>query len=199
MELLRHAWHLLRLTEKLLLGASLVVLGGCAINSWQLSGQQTYEKIVLREPSHATLIKWQDDGELMVDVTGAVRHPGILKLSSSARVQDAVRQAGGLLPDASTADLNLAAPLQDGQQVRVAAKGDKSTFTQSTFDEKLIDINHASAAELQRLPGVGPVLAQRIMEFRRTHGSFRSLEELDGVKGIGRKRLEKWRPLIIFR
>lgn len=199
MELLRRVWNVLRVTEKLLLGASVAVIAICAIFSWRSSGQAKRGKVILREAPDAAQVQWQDADKLTVDVAGAVHRPGVYTLSSGARVRDAVRLAGGVLPDAAIDELNLAATLQDGEQVRVGEKGGKSTFAESTFDADLIDINHASAEELQQLPGVGPVLAQRIMEFRRTRGAFRHIDDLNAVPGVGAKRLEEWRPLIKFR
>jgi competence protein ComEA len=126
---------------------------------------------------------------VVVSVVGLVARPGLVTLPSGARVADAVEAAGGLLPEADPASVNLAAVLTDGQQIAVgvpgaAAPGGGGSPAQGSSGGPL-NLNTATAAELDALPGIGPVLADRIVEHRTSQGPFRSIEELDDVPGIG--------------
>lgn len=129
----------------------------------------------------------------MVHVSGAVASPGVQTLPADARVDDAVRAAGGTSQSARTEQLNLARPLRDGEQIHVpdasevAAAEPSGVVGDGPGGANLINLNHATAEELQELPGVGPVLAERIAAFREANGGFRSIEELQQVSGIGEK------------
>lgn len=140
---------------------------------------------------------------LVVDVAGSVRHPGVVRLAAGSRVVDALAAAGGLARGASPGLLNLAAPLTDGQQVVVGAAGagpaaaatGGSTPAPSGTDA-LVDLNTATLEQLDGLPGVGPVLAQRILDWRASHGHFASIDQLAEVGGIGERKLADIRPKV---
>ncbi len=147
---------------------------------------------------------------LVVDVVGAVVRPGVHELPASSRVADAIDAAGGFTPDADRIRLNLAQPLADGSRVWVPAVGETSgpdlvpVVTGSGRDgqagggsddaSKTVDINVADAASLEALPGIGPSLAEAIVEHRRRNGPFASVDELIEVSGIGPVKLEQIRP-----
>jgi competence protein ComEA len=128
---------------------------------------------------------------VVVSVVGLVAEPGLVTLPLGARVADAVQAAGGLLPEADPASVNLAAPVMDGAQIAVTAPGAGSGPGGSVGGAAgsggggRVDLNTATAAELDALPGIGPVLAQRIVDHRGRNGPFRTVEELDDVPGIG--------------
>ena len=125
---------------------------------------------------------------VVVSVVGLVVRPGLVTLPQGSRVADAVQAAGGLLPDADPASVNLAAVVTDGQQIAVgvpAAPGEAGGSPLSPGSGALLNLNTATAAELDGLPGIGPVLAQRIVDHRTSAGPFGSVEELDDVPGIG--------------
>lgn len=130
---------------------------------------------------------------LTVHVVGQVRHPGVVQLASGARVQEAVRAAGGALAAADLAGVNLARVLVDGEQVLVPRPGDaaapvagpSSPAAPSGASNAVIDLNSADLTQLDSLPGVGPVLAQRILDWRTANGRFTSVDELGEVSGIG--------------
>lgn len=126
---------------------------------------------------------------VVVSVVGLVVRPGLVTLPAGARVADAVAAAGGLLPEADPASINLAAVVTDGQQIAVgvpAAPGGSGPAGDTGGGAPgPVNLNSATAADLDALPGLGPVLAQRIVEHRERHGPFRSVEELDDVPGIG--------------
>lgn len=127
---------------------------------------------------------------IVVAVMGRVVHPGLVQLAAGARVADAIEAAGGALPDTDLATLNLARRLVDGELITVGVPaGDGEAGG-------LVNLNTASAAQLQELPGVGPVLAQRIVDYREHHGVFRSVEELREVAGIGEVIFAQLQPLV---
>lgn len=125
-------------------------------------------------------------GEVVVDVAGKVAHPGVVTLPLGARVGDALHAAGGPLPGVDLSALNLARKLVDGEQVLVGIAPPPGTAAgPATAGSGLVNLNTATADQLESLPGVGPVLAQRIVDWRQTHGAFRSVEQLREVSGIG--------------
>jgi competence protein ComEA len=131
---------------------------------------------------------------LVVDVAGDVRRPGLVRLPPGSRVADAIAAAGGLRPGATTEGLNLARKLVDGEQVLVGAGGAAPVATGAS--PGVVDLNTATLADLDALPGVGPVLAQRILDWRTAHGAFASVDQLREVEGIGARRLETLRGLL---
>ena len=144
---------------------------------------------------------------VVVDVTGKVRRPGIATLPPGARVVDALRAAGGARRGVSLASLNLARVLVDGEQVVVGVRGPAGTApaaasvptaspTAGSTPVPMVDINTATQAELEALPGVGPVTARSILGFRAEHGTFTSVDELLEVSGIGDATLAKIAPYV---
>ena len=122
-------------------------------------------------------------GEVVVAVAGRVRKPGLVRLPPGARVADAVEAAGGALPDADLSTLNLARKVTDGELITVGIPG--ATASGSAGGGGLVNLNTATLEQLQTLPGVGPVLAQRILDYRTQQGGFRSVADLRKVTGIG--------------
>jgi comEA protein len=146
-------------------------------------------------------------GSLVVYVSGRVRHPGVVSLASGSRVQDALKAAGGALPRSDLTSINLAQLLADGEQILVAKMGAGSSVSAGSpgagsgggtrgdrSGGTVVDINTSDATALDSLPGVGPVLAQRIVDWRMAHGRFTSVDELDEVTGIGDKLMAEIRP-----
>lgn len=152
---------------------------------------------------------------LVVDVVGQVKHPGVVHLPTGARVLDAVTAAGGALRSAQTSAVNLARPVVDGEQVVIPKHGQSAVPTGAGAGSVIvppgaaspasgaggtpsavIDLNAADATALDSLPGVGPVLSQRILEWRGQHGRFSSVDELGEVSGIGDKMLAQLTPRV---
>jgi competence protein ComEA len=139
---------------------------------------------------------------LVVDVAGAVRRPGLYRLPHGSRVADAVTKAGGASPKAAMDGVNLAAPVADGEQVVVpsrtaagapVAPGASAPATMSGP----VSLSTATAEQLDALPGIGPVTAQKIVDYRTAHGAFHSVDELDAISGIGPAKLDQLRGLVV--
>ena len=141
-------------------------------------------------PSPATIV---------VDVAGWVQHPGVYDFAQGDRVIDAIRRAGGARPGAELTALNLAALLTDAQQVLVprrapAGGGTAVPGAGGAGADAKVNLNTATLDQLESLPGIGPVLAQRILDHRTEHGPFTSIDELKDVSGIGEKRFADLEP-----
>ncbi len=130
-------------------------------------------------------------GEVTVHVAGAVRHPGLVRLVAGARVADAIEKAGGAKSPRFLDSVNLARVLVDGEQIVLGAKASGSTTSGK------LSLGAATAAELEQLPGVGPVLAQRIVSWRADHGPFHAVDDLNDVSGVGDSLMDQLRPLVI--
>nr|WP_218860409.1 ComEA family DNA-binding protein [Petropleomorpha daqingensis] len=135
---------------------------------------------------------------VVVSVVGLVARPGLVTLPSGSRVADAIEATGGLLPGADPASVNLAALVADGQQIAVGvpgAAGDPSAAP-GTAQGGPVNLNTATASDLDALPGIGPVLAQRIVTYREQQGRFTSVEQLDDVPGIGPSIYDQLKTLV---
>ncbi|HEC21611.1 MAG TPA: hypothetical protein ENI95_01700 [Chloroflexi bacterium] len=156
---------------------------------------QPAEPIVIEPPPPTST-----PGPIQVYVSGAVAHPDVYTLPSGAIVRDAVAAAGGANADADLDVLNLARPLSDGDHVYVPRVGEAPTPAPAGEPGAVasgpININTASEAELETLPGIGPVLAQRIVEYREANGPFATIEDIQKVAGIGPATFEDIRDLI---
>jgi competence protein ComEA len=136
---------------------------------------------------------------LVVDVAGAVKRPGLYRLRDGARIADAVKRAGGPTAHAETGAINLAAPLVDGMQVLVPAHGaavSAAAHGGAAGQGVRVSLSSATVEQLDSLPGIGPVTAQKIVDWRTAHGPFRSVQALDAVPGIGPARIEQLKDLV---
>jgi competence protein ComEA len=136
-------------------------------------------------------------GGLVVQVLGQVRRPGLVTLARGSRVADAIAAAGGLLRVGSSGGLNLARVLADGEQIVVspdAVAVPVASATDGGAGPAVVDLNAATASDLDSLPGVGPVMAGRILDWRTAHGRFTSVDQLREVSGIGARTFERLKP-----
>jgi competence protein ComEA len=137
--------------------------------------------------------------KLVVHVVGAVRRPGLYRLPDRSRIADAVTRAGGPTRRADLSAVNLAAPVSDGVQVVVPARAPPARSgggePPPSGPQGPVHLNTATLEELDALPGVGPVTAQKIVDYREQHGAFASIDELDAIPGIGPARLEQLREV----
>ncbi len=155
-------------------------------------------EIVIPPPTHTPT-----PSPLRVYVSGAVLKPDVYSLPQGSILKDALIAAGGPGPDADLDSVNLAMPLKDGMHVFIPRKGETTPAAASVISSPtrspLININTASQAELESLPGIGPTLARRIIEFRETHGPFNSIEDLKKVPGIGEATFSRLKDYITVR
>ena len=140
---------------------------------------------------------------VVVDVVGAVRRPGLYRLPQGTRIADAVARAGGATAKAELALVNLAAPLADGEQIVVPVRSPGGGAVAApppaagASPSAPLDLNTATADQLDALPGIGPATAAKIVAFRQAHGAFHSVDELDAVPGIGPSRIAQLKGLVI--
>lgn len=137
---------------------------------------------------------------IFVHVIGAVRKPGVLELSQNSRVIDAIEAAGGVVDGAAMSAINLARLVTDGEQINVLTEGQvaaaEAASSGSEGSNGLTNLNTADANTLESLPGVGPALASRIVDWRKANGGFKTVDDLNNVSGIGDKMLENVRSLV---
>ena len=153
------------------------------------------------EPAAAAVVSAAPTPPVVVHVVGAVREPGLYRLARGKRVADAVARAGGATGAAELALINLAAPVSDGQQVVVPSRASGAAATGAGGGAGgsaggRVSLSAATLEQLDALPGIGPVTAQKIVDYREQHGAFGSVRELDAIPGIGPARLEQLRELV---
>lgn len=164
---------------------ALTLAGRLAFHSNEEGGQVIQSAALRAEPAPAR--------KLLVHVVGAVRAPGLYRLDEGSRIDDAITAAGGPKPKAALDLVNLASPVADGQQIVVPVRGREGTASASSppgaVPGQRVHLNTATLEQLDALPGIGPITAQKILDYRTEHGAFSSVEELDAVPGIGPTRL----------
>jgi competence protein ComEA len=194
--------HLATLSRRRLLGGAVAVAVLLVLLVRHIGGSGAAAPVVtpIRAPAKpkaaaATL--------LVIDVAGAVRRPGLYRLRSGSRIDDAIAAAGGATAKAQLDAVNLAAPLADGEQIVVPGRGAGGVAAAATppaagsSPSAPLDLNTATLEQLDSLPGIGPVTAQKILDYRQEHGAFHSVAELEGVPGIGAGRLAQLKGLVI--
>ena len=183
--------------------AYIVVAVALALVAWRVGGGGGGGQPAAAAAATATApvaVAAPDGPAGLVHVAGAVRDPGVYEIGPGARVVEAIRQAGGPTRRADLAALNLAATLQDGQQVLVPEKARPGAATApgtAAAEGQPVRLSSATAEELETLDGIGPTLASRIVEWREAHGGFRSVDDLLDVPGIGPTRLESLRTKVV--
>jgi len=167
-----------------------------AVLVWVVARNPSGQAVTLRPPP--------TEQPIVVQIAGAVPRPGVYALAKGSRVQDAISAAGGFLAEADKTGINLARALDDGEQLEIPyAEGSSPVLgtplpasTESASSSELIDINTASLAELDSLPGIGPTTAQKIIDYREQNGPFLTKEDIINVSGIGPGTYERLKDLI---
>lgn len=195
-------------TDGLLIAGLLMIAVGLG-----MSINQGREKVEIEKKDELTLQKdVQGNNKVMIDIGGEVMNPGVYELPLGARINDALIVAGGLGSEADRewveGNLNRAETVKDGMKIVIPKKGEtlgitnnqipitKQTTITNESITKLININTATKEELESLPGIGPSLAQRIIDYREENGGFRDINEIKLVSGIGEKMYEKIKEFI---
>jgi competence protein ComEA len=174
--------------ESVILAAAMLILAAAGV------------LLVARRPAPPIrIIEAPTTSEVAVQVDGAVVRPGIYRLTPGARLADALAAAGGVGTDADLGGMNLARRLRDGERITVPRAAAPGPITTPESPGAVLDLNSATVEALESLPGVGPVLAGRIVEYRTSHGGFRRLDDLLQVKGVGPKLLEGLRARLVIR
>jgi competence protein ComEA len=173
----------------LILGA-LAVLTGALAARWQRPAPAPMSAVGVEAHVEET------PETVTVHVSGQVVHPGVVDVPADAIAADVVDAAGGALPDARVDLVNLAAPVTAGEHIVIPGPDGGEGEVQAASEDGVISLNQATAADLERLPGVGPVLAERIVAFREANGRFETVEDLLEVPGIGEAKLAAMRDLV---
>ncbi len=177
-------------------GLAIGLVGMVAVGAAATYVQRPVPPVVVQAAPPAPSPSAASPAPLAVHVSGAVRTPGLYQLSPGARVNDAIRAAGGATADGDVQRLNLAARIADGQQVIVPERRDPVAVASPPTVRPRISVNTASVAELDTLPGLGPVMAQRIVAYREQHGPFSSLDQLRDAKLVNASTFDKIKDLI---
>lgn len=190
---LRLWWRDINFTSAQRKALAIVGITSVALSAFLIFKPHTAEAIAPTVPTIVT------PPMLVIDVQGEVKTPGVYELPINSRVNDAIKSAGGANKSADLSYLNQARILKDGEQIYVEKKVYASVGTNrksSTTFNGILNINRATAKELDKLPGIGPVIAGRIIEFRKVNGAFQSIDDLRKVQGIGASTLEKFKSKI---
>jgi competence protein ComEA len=171
------------------IAAALVVVAIAGVGAWYTTRSPTPPPLSVDPVGDGRRV-------ITVHVAGAVRSPGLVEVTAGSRVADAIVAAGGALPEADLGRVNLAAPLADGQQL-VVPSVPPAGEAGAVLGDGRVRINVAGVEELEALPGVGPVLAERIVAYREEHGPFAVVEDLLGVSGIGEGKLAALREAVL--
>jgi competence protein ComEA len=187
------------LSRRQLLGAAAAIAVLLLLLIRHLGGGASAAPVVtpLPAPAKAAAVKL-----VVIDVTGAVRRPGLYRVRAGSRIDDAITAAGGPTAKAQLSAVNLAAPVADGEQVVVPGRGAAgaaaaSPPTAGSSPSAPLDLNTATLEQLEELPGIGPVTAQKILDYRQAHGPFHAVSELEGVPGIGPAHMTQLKGLVI--
>jgi competence protein ComEA len=180
---------------------AVAILAALALGAWYVSRGDPSAAPAVAPAAIAVQDGGGGGGAVIVHVAGAVRIPGVYRMRADARVDDAVRRAGGALPRADLTQVNLAAKVEDGRQILVprrvsAASAPAGGAAPAVPAGVPLNLNTATLEQLDELPGVGPATAQKIIDYREEHDGFGSVEELGQVPGIGDVRLASLRDKV---
>lgn len=184
-------------------------------NNNKIDNSDLDEDILVASNSTNDMIKNSTDEKdmIIIHITGAVKTPGIVKLEEGSRIEDAINKAGGLTEDADITKVNLAYILEDGTKIKIPSNSDIGDFqgenilrtdsgegiiedNENSSQSSSLNINKATEQDLQTLPGIGPLLASRIIAYRDENGKFSTIEDIKNVNGIGNSKYENIKDYI---
>jgi competence protein ComEA len=185
--------------DGLLILGIILVIAGIGMNFQNSFWEKAEVKLAKKEVSVAPVVDVQSNNKVTIDVGGEVINPGVYELKSGDRINEALVAAGGLSAKADRdwveKNLNKAEKLVDGQKIYIPKVGEEikndQVLGKTTIETKIVRINTATAEQLDTLTGIGPAIAQRIIDYRTKNGGFKNVEELKLVSGIGDKLFEK--------
>jgi len=185
----------LKIVDGILVLGFLLVIVGIGMNFKDQFLEKAEVKVASKNPTPTVKNDVQVDSEVTIDIAGEVINPGVYKLKNESRVNDALVAAGGLGAKADRdwveKNLNQAERLVDGQKIFIPKVGEEVPVVTQVLGSKIIKINTATVEDLDKLTGVGPALAERIIDYRTKNGGFKDINELKLVSGIGDKLFEK--------
>ena len=196
-----------------------IIILAVALLSWKIySSNSGFEELDSNEIMASNTSKEESTEEeseemIVVHITGEVKKPGVVKTKEGSRIEDIIEAAGGLTENADITDVNLAYTVEDGVKIRIPSNNDetdaKENYISEDAGEKIIisdeetsskasvvNINNATQEQLEELPGIGPSIASRIVEYRTKNGKFKTVEDIKNVTGIGDSKYEKIKELI---
>lgn len=154
--------------------------------------EETAEQKIIDEPAPE-----EKTAVMMADIKGAIVRPGVYEVAEGDRVIDLIKQAGGITQEADAATINFAMRVTDEMAIYIPKKGEQiKQASQQSSEKKLVNLNSATASDLETLPGIGPSKAEAIIDFRETNGPYRTIDDLKKISGIGEKTFEKLKNLI---
>lgn len=166
------------------------------------------ENLISNNTNEENLVdKASENTEILVHVSGCVKNDKVVSLPEGSRINDAIEAAGGLTDDADLTNVNLAYILEDGEKIYIPKKGEESQINSEISSEQMmsssktskININKATQAELETIPGVGPSTALKIIKYREENGKFKSIEDIKNVSGIGDSKYENMKEYITIK
>ena len=184
---------------------------------WKVYDSKKYEEVnseeILVTDKKDNNKKDEEEEEIMaVHVTGEVKNPGVVKVKEGSRIEDVIEAAGGLTENADTTNINLAYMIEDGMKIRIpssneedieanyisvdSGKGVIISEENNNTSNLIVNINTADETELEQLPGIGPSIASKIIEYRNQNGKFKNIEDIKNVTGIGESKYEKIKDFI---
>jgi competence protein ComEA len=204
MERLRELYFKFKDNKKIIRTAAVIMLIIAAVLVFELKGNNdtiTVKEAADKAAAAAETTTAKETQTVYVDVGGEVRSPGVYKVESGSRVFEAIEKAGGLTDKADTTAINQAEQVKDGQKITIPARNSSSATAVSggavsSPGQSMININTADSAGLQEIPGVGPVTAEKIIEYRNQNGAFRQKADIKNVSGIGDKTYAKMKDKI---
>ena len=193
-----------------LIGIGYYIYNNLEYNNNQIGKDENKTLISNNEQNNTNIIDDKVSNKIIVHITGEIKNPGIVELEEGERIFNVIEKAGGTTKDADTSKINLAQIVEDGMKINIPNKNDKTEANENINidttsnsinikkenENKIVNINTATQTELETLPGIGPSIASKIINYRKEKGKFTKIEDIKNVNGIGDAKFEKIKSLI---